>query len=209
MDYFDLKLSKSSKLSYFSHFQQIIELKFEHDEQKRKETELTDLLEKTDQELKSIKSEVCKLLVSCSHSDFSHSCNTEKFHTFLLQNTDAGDDLKTAAMNFSHAKGDFESKYQNVLQENNSLQEENKTLKELRNDTVDAIELFKRLQSESSDREKSYRQQIAKLQSDKRNLHKDRTHLTKQLLSKHRDMIILNSEIEKFRNYDDYESRLD
>lgn len=91
----------------------------------------------------------------------------------------------------------------------NSLQTENKTLKDLRSDTMGAIELFRRLQTESSEREKAYRHQIAKLQSDKKNLHKDRSHLTKQLLSKHRDMIILNSEIEKFRDYDDYDSRLD
>lgn len=126
-----------------------------------------------------------------------------------LQNTDAGDDFDLAALKIAHSKDDLESKYHNVLKDNNQLQEENRTLKELRCDTVDAIEIFKRLQSEGSEREKSYRAQIAKLQSDKRNLHKDRTHLTKQLLSKHRDMVILNSEVEKFRDYDDYESRLD
>lgn len=127
----------------------------------------------------------------------------------LLQNTDAGDDFSSAALNFAHRKDDLESKYHNILKDYSQLQEENRTLKELRCDTVDAIEIFKRLQSEGSEREKSYRAQIAKLQSEKRNLHKDRTHLTKQLLSKHRDMVILNSEVEKFRDYDDYESRLD
>jgi chromosome segregation ATPase len=106
-------------------------------------------------------------------------------------------------------KGNYEERYQSLLKDFQSLQEEYKTIKELRSDTMGAIELFKRLQTESSEREKVYRHQIAKLQSDKKNLHKDRTHLTKQLLSKHRDMIILNSEIEKFRDYDDYESRLD
>jgi len=69
-----------------------------------------------------------------------------------------------------------------------------------------AIEIFKKLQEESNDREKSYQTQIAKLQTDKRNLHKDRTRLTKQLLSKHRDMIILNSEIDKFKDSDYEES---
>lgn len=104
-------------------------------------------------------------------------------------------------------KDDLQTKYQTLVSEYNKLIDENRTLYEIKNDTIAAIEIFKKLQDESIDREKSYQIQIAKLQSDKRNLHKDRSRLTKQLLSKHRDMIILNSEIDKFRDVDDYESK--
>lgn len=102
---------------------------------------------------------------------------------------------------------DLQSKYQNLASDYNKLIDENRTLYEIKNDTISAIEIFKKLQDESNDREKSYQQQISKLQLDKRNLHKDRSRLTKQLLNKHRDMIILNSEIEKFRDPEDYDSR--
>lgn len=104
---------------------------------------------------------------------------------------------------------DLQSKYQTLASDYNKLIDENRTLYEIKNDTISAIEIFKKLQDESNDREKSYQQQIAKLQLDKRNLHKDRSRLTKQLLNKHRDMIILNSEIEKFRDPEDYDSRWD
>lgn len=128
-----------------------------------------------------------------------------------MQNPGVGGDfdLKTMSTSYMNDKGNYAEKYETLQKDLISLQEENKTLKDLRQDTMGAIELFRKLQTESSEREKVYRHQIAKLQSDKKNLHKDRTHLTKQLLSKHRDMIILNSEIEKFRDYDDYDSRLD
>jgi chromosome segregation ATPase len=128
-----------------------------------------------------------------------------------VQNPGVGGDfdLKTMSTSYMNDKGNYAEKYETLQKDLISLQEENKTLKDLRQDTMGAIELFRKLQTESSEREKVYRHQIAKLQSDKKNLHKDRTHLTKQLLSKHRDMIILNSEIEKFRDYDDYDSRLD
>lgn len=102
---------------------------------------------------------------------------------------------------------DLQTKYQGLVSDYNKLIEENRTLYEIKNDTIQAIEIFKNLQEESNEREKCYEQQIAKLQSDKRNLHKDRSRLTKQLLNKHRDMIILNSEIDKFRDHDDYDSR--
>jgi chromosome segregation ATPase len=102
---------------------------------------------------------------------------------------------------------DLMTKYQNLVADYNKLIEENRTLYEIKNDTISAIEIFKKLQEESNEREKAYEQQIAKLQSDKGNLHKDRSRLTKQLLGKHRDMIILNSEIDKFRDHDDYDSR--
>lgn len=101
---------------------------------------------------------------------------------------------------------DLQSKYQNLVSDYNKVIDENRTLYEIKNDTISAIEIFKKLQDESNDREKSYQQQLTKLHSDKRNLHKDRTRLTKQLLSKHRDMIILNSEIDKFRDPEDFES---
>lgn len=102
---------------------------------------------------------------------------------------------------------DLQTKYQNLVDDFNKLLEENQTLYEIKKDTMAAIEIFKKLQSESSDREKTYQIHISKLQTDKKNLHMDRTRLTKQLLEKHRDMIILNSEIDKFRHSDDYESR--
>ena len=104
-------------------------------------------------------------------------------------------------------KDDLQTKYQSLVSDYNKLIDENRTLYEIKNDTIAAIEIFKKLQDESIDREKAYQIQIAKLQSDKRNLHKDRSRLTKQLLSKHRDMIILNSEIDKFRDADDYDSK--
>lgn len=102
---------------------------------------------------------------------------------------------------------DLQTKYQNLVSDYNKLIDENRTLYEIKNDTISAIEIFKKLQEESTEREKSYQQQIGKLQLDKRNLHKDRSRLTKQLLNKHRDMIILNSEIDKFRDPDDYDNR--
>lgn len=104
-------------------------------------------------------------------------------------------------------KDDLESRYEKLVSDYNKLIDENRTLYEIKNDTISAIEIFKSLQEESNEREKAYQNQIGKLQCDKRNLHKDRTRLTKQLLSKHRDMIILNSEIDKFRDVDDYESK--
>lgn len=102
---------------------------------------------------------------------------------------------------------DLQTKYEHLLEDYNKLVEENRTLCGMKNDTISAIELFKKLQDENLTREKSYKIQIEKLLNDKRSLHKDRTRLTKQLLSKHRDMIILNSEIDKFRHSEDYESR--
>lgn len=102
---------------------------------------------------------------------------------------------------------DLQTKYHHLSLDFDKLVEENRTLHEIKNDTIAAIEIFKKLQSECEVREKSYHTQIAKLQIDKRNLHKDRTRLTKQLLGKHRDMIILNSEIDKFKHPEDYESR--
>lgn len=102
---------------------------------------------------------------------------------------------------------DLQTKYNNLVDDFDKLLEENRTLYEIKKDTVSAIEIFKKLQSESAEREKTYQLHIAKLQTDKKNLHMDRTRLTKQLLEKHRDMIILNSEIDKFRHSDDYESR--
>lgn len=104
---------------------------------------------------------------------------------------------------------DLQARYQNLVSDYNKLIDENRTLYEIKTDTISAIEIFKNLQEESNEREKCYEQQVEKLQSDKRNLHKDRSRLTKQLLNKHRDMIILNSEIDKFRDHDDYESRWD
>ena len=102
---------------------------------------------------------------------------------------------------------DIQSKYDKLYLDYNKLIEENRTLVDMKNDTISALEIFRKLQSENNAREKSYKIQIEKLLNDKRNLHKDRTRLTKQLLSKHRDMIILNSEVDKFRTSDDYESR--
>ncbi|CRL00697.1 CLUMA_CG013956, isoform C [Clunio marinus] len=92
-----------------------------------------------------------------------------------------------------------------ILQHENSihhLRSENDTLK-----SANASLNQRNLQEESAVRENCYQQQIKKLTIDKRNLHKDRTNLTKQLLGKHRDMIILNSEIEKFRDPSDYETK--
>lgn len=102
---------------------------------------------------------------------------------------------------------DLHSKYENLQANFNRLVDENRMLCQMKNDTIAALELFKKLQEDNLERETSYKVQIEKLLNDKRNLHKDRTRLTKQLLSKHRDMIILNSEIDKFRNSEDYESR--
>lgn len=102
---------------------------------------------------------------------------------------------------------DLQTKYNNLVADFNKLIEENRALYEIKSDTISAIEIFKKLQEESAEREKAYQTQIAKLQLDKRNLHKDRSRLTKQLLNKHRDMIILNSEIDKFRDVDDYDTR--
>lgn len=102
----------------------------------------------------------------------------------------------------------LQSKYHKLVADYNKLIDENRTLYEIKNDTISALEIFKNLQEESSVREKAYEKHIGKLQLDKRHLHMDRTRLTKQLLSKHRDMIILNSEIDKFRDPRDYESKL-
>jgi hypothetical protein len=102
---------------------------------------------------------------------------------------------------------DLQSKYQHLNDNYNKLLDENRTLYEIKNDTISAIEIFKKLQDECFEREKAYQLQINKLQVDKRNLHKDRTRLTKQLLGKHRDMIILNSELDKFKHSEDYECR--
>lgn len=102
-------------------------------------------------------------------------------------------------------KNDLQTKYQTLVSEYNRLIDENRTLCEIKNDTISAIEIFKKLQEESMTREQLYQSQISKLTLDKSKLHKDRSHLTKQLLSKHRDMIILNSEIDKFRDPEDYE----
>lgn len=102
---------------------------------------------------------------------------------------------------------DLQTKYQSLVIDYNKLIDENRTLCEIKNDTIAAIEIFKKLHEESNEREKCYEQQLSKLQLDKSNLHKDRSRLTKQLLSKHRDMIILNSEIDKFRDPQDYECR--
>lgn len=101
---------------------------------------------------------------------------------------------------------ELRTKYENLIKDYNKLIDENRTLYEIKNDTIQAIEIFKKLQSESTAREKVYEAQIAKLTVDKRNLHRDRTRLTKQLLEKHRDMIILNSEIGKF-SHDHEDSR--
>lgn len=102
---------------------------------------------------------------------------------------------------------DLQSKYENLQSAYNKLVDENRTICDMKNDTIAALDIFKKLQDENLAREKSYKVQIEKLLNDKRNLHKDRTGLTKQLLSKHRDMIILNSEIDKFRNAEDFESK--
>lgn len=123
-----------------------------------------------------------------------------------LQNTSRIPEIKNVQVQMKNDSEDLHSKYQNLVTDYNKLIDENRTLYEIKNDTISAIEIFKKLQDESNEREKSYQIQIAKLQSDKRNLHKDRSRLTKQLLGKHRDMIILNSEIDKFRDPDDYES---
>lgn len=103
-------------------------------------------------------------------------------------------------------KDDLLTQYQTLVGDYNKLIDENRTLCEIKNDTISAIEIFKKLQEESAKRESLYQSQISKLTMDKTKLHKDRSHLTKQLLSKHRDMIILNSEIDKFREPEDYES---
>lgn len=102
---------------------------------------------------------------------------------------------------------DIITRYQNLEADYNKLLEEHQSLYDIKKDTMAAIDIFKKLQTESAEREKTYQMHIAKLQADKKNLHMDRTRLTKQLLEKHRDMIILNSEIDKFRHSDDYESR--
>lgn len=101
---------------------------------------------------------------------------------------------------------DLITRYQNLQADYNKLLDEHRSLYDIKKDTMVAIEIFKKLQVESAEREKTYQVHIAKLQTDKKNLHIDRTRLTKQLLEKHRDMIILNSEIDKFRHSDDYES---
>lgn len=102
---------------------------------------------------------------------------------------------------------DLQTKYQTLASDYNKLIEENRALCEIKADTITAIEIFKKLQAESAERERAYQNHIAKLTVDKKNLYKDRTQLTTHLLNKHRDMIILNSEIDKFRNHQDYESR--
>lgn len=100
---------------------------------------------------------------------------------------------------------DLHTKYENLVKDYNKLIDENRTLYELKNDTIQAIEIFKKLQQESTEREVAFHKEIAKLTIDKRNLHKDRTRLTKLLLEKHRDMIILNSEIGKYSRLDSYD----
>lgn len=125
----------------------------------------------------------------------------------LLKNTSTIPEIKNVHGQMKDDNADLQTKYQDLVSDYNKLIEENRALYEIKNDTISAIEIFKKLQEESTEREKSYQHQITKLQLDKRNLHKDRSHLTKQLLSKHRDMIILNSEIDKFRDPDDYDSR--
>ena len=125
----------------------------------------------------------------------------------LFKNTNTIPEIKNVHGQMKNDKEDLHLKYQTLVSDYNKLIDENRTLYEIKNDTISAIEIFKNLQQESNEREKCYEQQIAKLQSDKRNLHKDRSRLTKQLLNKHRDMIILNSEIDKFRDHDDYETR--
>ncbi|XP_070499007.1 putative leucine-rich repeat-containing protein DDB_G0290503 isoform X4 [Chironomus tepperi] len=160
------------------------DLKAGSEELREKEKGLSELLEKTEEELKMIKSEV-----------------------FQLFNTHAVSDIKSVHGQMKTESEDLQTKYQHLLADYNKLVEENRTLCGMKNDTISAIELFKKLQDENLAREKSYKIQIEKLLNDKRSLHKDRTRLTKQLLSKHRDMIILNSEIDKFRHSEDYESR--
>lgn len=128
---------------------------------------------------------------------------------FFPKNTSTIPEIKNVHGQMKNDNEDLQTKYQNLISDYNKLIDENRTLYEIKNDTISAIEIFKKLQEESNEREKCYEHQIAKLQTDKRNLHKDRTRLTKQLLSKHRDMIILNSEIDKFRDADDYNSRWD
>ena len=93
---------------------------------------------------------------------------------------------------------DLRANYESLVKEYNKLIDENRALLEIKNDTISAIEIFKKLQDESVDREKAYKTQIEKLTNDKRNLHLDRTKLTKQMVGMHRDMIILNSELDKF-----------
>lgn len=85
---------------------------------------------------------------------------------------------------------DLQSKYQNLMSDYNKLVDENRTLYEIKNDTISAIEIFKKVQDENNDRERCYQQQLAKVQSDKRNLHKDRTRLTKQLLRYETDDLV-------------------
>lgn len=129
------------------------------------------------------------------------------FFPYLLKNTSTIPEVKNVHGQMKNEKEGLQSKYQKLVSDYNKLIEENRTLYEIKNDTISAIEIFKSLQEESNERDKVYQQQIAKLQMDKRHLHTDRTRLTKQLLGKHRDMIILNSEIDKFRDPRDYESR--
>ncbi|KAG5676690.1 hypothetical protein PVAND_006506 [Polypedilum vanderplanki] len=164
--------------------QQMNDARAEINELKVKERGLIELLEKTEDELKMIKAEV-----------------------FQLFNTSALSEIKDVHGKMLNSTEDLQTRYQQLSDNFNKLLDENRTLYEIKNDTISAIEIFKKLQDECNEREKAYQIQISKLQTDKRNLHKDRTRLTKQLLGKHRDMIILNSELDKFRHSEDYESR--
>lgn len=121
-----------------------------------------------------------------------------------MKNTNTIPEIKNVHGQMKNDNEDLQAKYQNLVSNYNKIIDENRTLYEIKNDTIAALEIFKHLQDENNEREKLYSQQISKLQNDKKNLHKDRTRLTKQLLNKHRDMIILNSEIDKFRDPDDY-----
>jgi chromosome segregation ATPase len=192
-------------VSHPFYFHQITELRIELDELRTKERGLCELLEKTEEELKTIKSEVFQLFVSSSaHLGL---CGAKLLLThFCLQNTSTLPEIRNVHGQMKNDKDDLQTRYHTLVGDYNKLIDENRTLCEIKNDTISAIEIFKNLQEESTKRERLYQSQIAKLTVDKSKLHKDRSHLTKQLLSKHRDMIILNSEIDKFREPEDYES---
>lgn len=174
---------------------------------KTKEKGLCDLLNKTEQELKTIKSEVFQLFVSFFKTFIVSPIFSNDDSSSFSQNTSTIPEIKNVHGQMKTNNEDLQSKYQNLVADYNKLIDENRTLCEIKNDTIAAIEIFKKLHEESNEREKCYEQQLSKLQMDKTNLHKDRSRLTKQLLSKHRDMIILNSEIDKFRDPQDYECR--
>ena len=106
--------------------------------------------------------------------------------------------VKTDYSKMKDEHSGLQSNFENLIKDYNKLLDENRALFEIKNDTISAIEIFKKLQAESQEREKTYQSQISKLTSDKHNLHLDRTKLTKQMVSMHRDIIILNSELDKF-----------